>query len=363
MFDSPPPIPAKRFFTIGEVSELCGVKPHVLRYWEQEFTQLHPAKRRGNQRYYQHHEILLIRRVRELLYEQGFTISGARNRLDGGEVFTPIMAAIDAESDDTCTKPNNLSPIPAKRFFTIGEVSELCGVKPHVLRYWEQEFSQLNPVKRRGNRRYYQHHELLLIRRVRDLLYEQGFTISGARNLLEGIIAEPLHVKLIGVGETLGDQLRKEPSLVHQLTPEQFEELICDRLFAMGFEPRRIGAINRKDGGVDVLFWPRMRSSFPFLGAAQVKHHRNPNSKEGPATVREFSGTLAGQPFNAGLLVTNTSFSPDAEWFAREHAKLMKLRDFNDIRRWLLDNFTDEAEWREIPSSIELCPGVVIKIR
>ena len=79
-----PAIPAKRYFTIGEVSELCGVKPHVLRYWEQEFTQLKPVKRRGNRRYYQHHEVLLIRRIRELLYEQGFTINGARNRLDEG---------------------------------------------------------------------------------------------------------------------------------------------------------------------------------------------------------------------------------------------------------------------------------------
>ncbi|MFT3850805.1 MAG: MerR family transcriptional regulator [Propionivibrio sp.] len=90
-----PPIPAKRYFTIGEVSELCGVKPHVLRYWEQEFTQLKPVKRRGNRRYYQHHEVLLVRRIRELLYNQGFTISGARSRLDDSVVeekpsaFTP----------------------------------------------------------------------------------------------------------------------------------------------------------------------------------------------------------------------------------------------------------------------------------
>ena len=82
-----PAIPAKRYFTIGEVSELCGVKPHVLRYWEQEFTQLRPVKRRGNRRYYQHHEVLLVRRIRELLYSQGFTISGARNRL--GDVEPP----------------------------------------------------------------------------------------------------------------------------------------------------------------------------------------------------------------------------------------------------------------------------------
>jgi len=89
--DELPPIPAKRYFTIGEVSELCGVKPHVLRYWEQEFNQLKPVKRRGNRRYYQHHEVLLVRRIRELLYNQGFTISGARNRLDEGG---PLEAAV-----------------------------------------------------------------------------------------------------------------------------------------------------------------------------------------------------------------------------------------------------------------------------
>ena len=85
----------------------------------------------------------------------------------------------------------DLPPIPAKRYFTIGEVSDLCAVKPHVLRYWEQEFTQLKPVKRRGNRRYYQHHEVLLIRRIRDLLYEQGFTINGARHRLETEALEP----------------------------------------------------------------------------------------------------------------------------------------------------------------------------
>ena len=82
----------------------------------------------------------------------------------------------------------DLPPIPAKRYFTIGEVGDLCGVKPHVLRYWEQEFTQLRPMKRRGNRRYYQHHEVLMIRRIRDLLYDQGFTISGARNKLQELV-------------------------------------------------------------------------------------------------------------------------------------------------------------------------------
>ena len=97
-----------------------------------------------------------------------------------------------------------LPPIPAKRYFTIGEVSDLCAVKPHVLRYWEQEFTQLKPVKRRGNRRYYQHHEVLLIRRIRDLLYEQGFTINGARHRLESDGT---------TGSSVAPDLRERPSL------------------------------------------------------------------------------------------------------------------------------------------------------
>jgi len=109
-----PPIPAKRYFTIGEVSDLCGVKPHVLRYWEQEFTQLKPVKRRGNRRYYQHHEVLLIRRIRDLLYDQGFTISGARNQLDESSsdgarqtrtrAAASVISAVDAVSTDGVRK-------------------------------------------------------------------------------------------------------------------------------------------------------------------------------------------------------------------------------------------------------------------
>jgi DNA-binding transcriptional MerR regulator len=106
-----PPIPAKRYFTIGEVGDLCGVKPHVLRYWEQEFTQLRPMKRRGNRRYYQHHEVLMIRRIRDLLYDQGFTISGARNKMQellqherdkkrNGEVMLDGVEVVEMDSDD-----------------------------------------------------------------------------------------------------------------------------------------------------------------------------------------------------------------------------------------------------------------------
>ncbi len=128
MEKSLPPIPAKRYFTIGEVSELCGVKPHVLRYWEQEFNQLKPVKRRGNRRYYQHHEVLLIRRIRELLYEQGFTISGARNRLT--DVAAPRaerptseprrMAAVDDATDrDLAPGPVTATPFAAIESLTL----------------------------------------------------------------------------------------------------------------------------------------------------------------------------------------------------------------------------------------------------
>jgi len=105
-----PPIPAKRYFTIGEVSELCGVKPHVLRYWEQEFTQLKPVKRRGNRRYYQHHEVLLIRRIRQLLYEEGFTISGARNRLDNARLENARLdnARMEAEEKSEPSAPREM---------------------------------------------------------------------------------------------------------------------------------------------------------------------------------------------------------------------------------------------------------------
>jgi DNA-binding transcriptional MerR regulator len=121
-----PPIPAKRYFTIGEVSDLCAVKPHVLRYWEQEFTQLKPVKRRGNRRYYQHHEVLLIRRIRDLLYEQGFTINGARHRLESETLGEPMFRSGEPRSTRQAEgSATALSPAQIRQ--VIEEIRDLLG--------------------------------------------------------------------------------------------------------------------------------------------------------------------------------------------------------------------------------------------
>lgn len=132
METSLPSIPAKRYFTIGEVSSLCGVKPYVLRYWEQEFAQLKPMKRRGNRRYYQHHEVLLIRRIRELLYEQGFTISGARNQLSDASTAHAAAKALAAPGglDAAVAASEPAPPLGAAQHFTPAPILGLPDVPP-----------------------------------------------------------------------------------------------------------------------------------------------------------------------------------------------------------------------------------------
>lgn len=145
MEKSLPPIPAKRYFTIGEVGDLCGVKPHVLRYWEQEFTQLRPMKRRGNRRYYQHHEVLMIRRIRDLLYDQGFTISGARNKIQEilqderdkrrhGEVFLDGIEVVESMEGDSSLGEEDIADFEPASAMSLDMVrSELLGIRDLLL--------------------------------------------------------------------------------------------------------------------------------------------------------------------------------------------------------------------------------------
>lgn len=145
MEKSLPPIPAKRYFTIGEVGDLCGVKPHVLRYWEQEFTQLRPMKRRGNRRYYQHHEVLMIRRIRDLLYDQGFTISGARNKIQEilqderdkrrhGEVFLDGIEVVESMEGESSLGEEDIADFEPASELSLDMVrSELLGIRDLLL--------------------------------------------------------------------------------------------------------------------------------------------------------------------------------------------------------------------------------------
>jgi hypothetical protein len=175
-------------------------------------------------------------------------------------------------------------------------------------------------------------------------------------------VVRSTQVRFISATRSLLDRLAGNFDEIHQLTPEQFEEFSAERFDAMGFHVERVGEYNRRDGGIDLIFVPKVPTPFPFIGAAQIKHHRSPMKFMGPRPVREFSAVLGAHPFDVGVLITNTTFTPDARWFAKHHAPLLRLRTGQDLRRWVSSQFTDEEEWREIPTSIELCPGVVIQI-
>jgi DNA-binding transcriptional MerR regulator len=151
-----------------------------------------------------------------------------------------------------------LPSIPAKRYFTIGEVGDLCGVKPHVLRYWEQEFNQLRPMKRRGNRRYYQHHEVLMIRRIRDLLYDQGFTISGARNKIQELIQADRELKKSGLDVL--DGLDTPSDLELDASPFEFSDLDAEGLNGTNSDQTPMQLIRRELQEISYLLGSEDRS-------------------------------------------------------------------------------------------------------
>ncbi len=167
-------------------------------------------------------------------------------------------------------------------------------------------------------------------------------------------------VVLVSATEVILKSLRRDPAEIYDLTPDQFELLICDRLDAMDFEVNRVGKVNSRDGGVDIVSWPK-KSAFPFLLAVQAKHRRRAALRIGPGPVKDLKAVLQSSPFDAGLLVTNTSFTPDATWWAQYGPQAVRLRELEDVRRWIMGNFSSEAV-RDLPKAIELAPGLTVTV-
>jgi hypothetical protein len=192
--------------------------------------------------------------------------------------------------------------------------------------------------------------------------YPDPTIVQQALNLDESVSVVRSSVELINITESIISTLVKDPDFIYTISPATFEDLICDRLDKMNFEVIPVGrSTYQKDGGIDIIACPKT-PTFPFLIAVQVKHHRSPKYKTGSSEVRNLLGVMQTQMFNFGVLVTNTTFTPDAQWAAKQKPMLLRLRDMDDIKRWLEDNFLDDCEWREMPEFIEVCPGVIISL-
>jgi hypothetical protein len=164
------------------------------------------------------------------------------------------------------------------------------------------------------------------------------------------------------ITQELLSTLIRDPQEIYRISPDIFEQIICERLDKMGFEVKRVGGHTyHKDGGIDIVAWSRI-SSFPYLMAIQAKHHRTPKKKTGPKDVRDLYGVIQQHPFNIGVLVTNTTFTPDAKWFAQSSKNLLRLKDIHNIQDWLQGRYLEKFELRDVPSEIEVCPGVKIEI-
>jgi hypothetical protein len=174
-------------------------------------------------------------------------------------------------------------------------------------------------------------------------------------------LVRPIQVEVVDASQALVDRLFDDPSELYRIGPERFEDLVQNRIAAMGFATRRTGRTFSKDGGVDLLFW-KNDAPFPFLAALQAKYHWSPDIATGARDVRDFAGTLRTLPIAVGVLVTNTGFSFDARWIGTKLGSQLRLRDGHDLRNWIKGRFVDVGDWREIPEEIELCPGVRIRI-
>ncbi len=203
-----------------------------------------------------------------------------------------------------------------------------------------------------------------VIRTTRGRDRRTSATIEGSsigfRIAIRPLIVTP-RIRLVDVTPQVIHWLRQDPAAMSHLSASAFEHLVANRLEKLGMGVKLLGRPYKKDGGIDLIAWPERTKSLPFLLAAQVKHHST-GRKVGVATVRDTLGLASHAPFNAGLIVTNTDFSLDAKFLAERHSHLMRLRGFEDLVRWLRDEFEPDLEWRELPTKIEVAPGLVIDL-
>jgi CheY-like chemotaxis protein len=208
------------------------------------------------------------------------------------------------------------------------------------------------------------------MQRLTDLGFDGHFPKPIPRHLLTDYLRRLMrhrpgaapYVVALPASEQILHLLRQNPDRIQGLGPEELEELVLNRMEAMGFRCARIGPTRRPDGGIDLIACPNDQAPFPYLMALQIKSHRG-NRQTPVGDVRDFMGALAGRTITGGVIITNTSFTPDARWFAQQHEHLLKLRDVHDLRRWIYDEFAVNEFWREIPSQLELRPGLVINVR
>lgn len=167
-------------------------------------------------------------------------------------------------------------------------------------------------------------------------------------------------VEWIDVTQQLIERLKIDWQEIFSISAEEFERLIADRLSASGCEVRRVGESNQRDGGIDIVFVTK--GAHPVVGAAQVKHRRSPKGKTRPGEIREFANVINRNPFQLGIVVTNTTFTPSAKWVASNQSNLMRLRDGEDLKHWIRDKFVDEERWQPKPQRIEIAPGLFLDI-
>lgn len=265
---------------------------------------------------------------------------------EGEEFFIPAIPAIVADKLWIEVQVGNVKEFGVRNVLRLTRkvLHEALGIKLAVLAHHTWLDNSAAEIEAIGAKKYFEN----LLSQLRSMSSSTQLAVDT--------------VKVQDVTPQIIEELIRNPSEILRLPPDKFEDLVHERLHKMGFLVERVGrGTYAKDGGIDIVAVPE-NAPFPFLLAVQVKHHRTAQRKTGSSDVRDLLGVLNRPTFHAGLLVTNTTFTPDAQWLAEQRKDLLRLRDFEDVQRWLLNGFLHEYDWRELPTKIEVCPGVHVNL-